>query len=672
MAAHPLPTQNPVDVAIDEAGRTANGSVQWLLETESDEIKPTVGNKLHFMICGEDGFASIAQDLLAARSTVDIVCWGFDPGMELVRSAGAACWVGDPHVDTKFKSGTWPRGVVYGALLDEITTRKESPVTVRLLLWYDPEGSLKQNNMPGFSDVPVSNWHPIDKNFVQAGQPYANDARVQYCINWWKHNLPNGKSGAGKNPRLQIVLRSIAQADVKALMAAAPAEEDAPSTHKEGMEGLGGINEKNLLEKYPTHHQKPVLIDYAYQDGSKAVGYVMGLNSVTDFWDRTAHEIDDPLREEWKDDYVTAELKHEQETQDPKGPLGKATYKRTKPYQDYACRVVGPALKRLHQNFERGWNVFAPAALQTKELTGLPSKIPTQWGHPAHKVQIVRTQPHEGEKTIKKLYFQASSFGRNYIYLENQYFFYPEFARHIKAERKKFHDAWAKLSNKPQKDAPMLHLFIVTPHPEDPGMIPRTYDTLAELGHGDAMSGQGDLVKKKKVDRTYTDAQGNNTFHPESLQELQDTIGLKVSVARLRTSGTTSNNQMAYREIYIHSKLMLIDDVFVTLGSANINQRSMSVDSEINIAATGQLWAADLRQRVFSLLSAGKVSGTGERDKMPDTFNAWNDLMDTNNDLRQNGESMIGFLLPFIDRRAKTVLHASIETPSSASIPNVA
>jgi phosphatidylserine/phosphatidylglycerophosphate/cardiolipin synthase-like enzyme len=52
------------------------------------------------------------------------------------------------------------------------------------------------------------------------------------------------------------------------------------------------------------------------------------------------------------------------------------------------------------------------------------------------------------------------------------------------------------------------------------------------------------------------------------------------NVASRRGDGTD-----LYR--YIHSKLMIVDDCRLTLGSANLNNRSMSLDSEINIA-----WAA--------------------------------------------------------------------------------
>ncbi|WP_438876570.1 hypothetical protein, partial [Bacillus cereus group sp. BC87] len=84
----PLETHNPVDVAVDEAGRAAQGTVQWLLEKNVDkDVMPTTGNDMRFFVCGEEGFRSIAADLMGAQGTVDICCWGFDPGMEIWRGS---------------------------------------------------------------------------------------------------------------------------------------------------------------------------------------------------------------------------------------------------------------------------------------------------------------------------------------------------------------------------------------------------------------------------------------------------------------------------------------------------------------------------------------------------------------------------------------------------------
>ncbi|WP_232448061.1 phospholipase D-like domain-containing protein [Burkholderia ubonensis] len=156
-------------------------------------------------------------------------------------------------------------------------------------------------------------------------------------------------------------------------------------------------------------------------------------------------------------------------------------------------------------------------------------------------------------------------------------------------------------------------------------------------------------------------------LHTPSVQELIDTYGLRVSIARLRTSGMVGD-RMAYREIYIHSKLMIIDDVFITLGSANLNQRSMAADSEINIAATGKKYAAKLREDIFKLHSDGQISGSGDPSQVPEVFNAWEALMDENNELRKKGEEPLnGFLLPFEDHRSTTTMHASVDIPSSGN-----
>ena len=645
MADSPLKTHTPAQVAIDEQTRMAKGAVQWLLE-KRDNIPIYQSNALSFIICGEDGFKSIAKDLREAKSTVDLICWGFDPGMELERSGDA-----------------WPRGIRYGELLDEITKRKDNPVTVRLLIWYDPRGSAKQNNMPGYSDVSQS-WSPV-ANHLRQDPPYNNQNRHQYCVDWWTTNLPGGQSNRGANPRLRVVLRGVATADVTTLLKTAPLEEDAAESSTFSL-----ADEKSLLEQYATHHQKPILIDYDWDGGSKAVGYVMGLNSVTDFWDRTSHAVDDPKRETWATPNVEGELSHEQATEGAQSKGGHEHYEHTKPYQDYACRVVGPALAQLHYNFENGWSAALGQAIPLATPPAPPAKIPKTWGHPAHLVQIVRTQPHEHEKSIKEVYFQATSSARNYVYIENQYFFYPEFARHLKVTRQKFCANWARLSGKPITEMPKLHLFIVIPHPEVNEMVPRTYDMLTELGHSDSMPEQGHLIDRGKLGQKYPDAhdgtKGNKVLDRPSVEDLQRTMGLEVSVARLRTSGPDAKGNMAYREIYIHAKLMVIDDVFITVGSANLNQRSMSVDSEINIAATGQLWAADLRERVFRLHSGGDIQGSGSPNELPDVFKSWNRRMDKNRDIElARTRPMVGFLLPFEDHRSTTTLYGSISVPST-------
>ncbi|WP_426322235.1 phospholipase D-like domain-containing protein [Pseudoduganella sp. R-43] len=123
----------------------------------------------------------------------------------------------------------------------------------------------------------------------------------------------------------------------------------------------------------------------------------------------------------------------------------------------------------------------------------------------------------------------------------------------------------------------------------------------------------------------------------------------------LQTSGVDKGH-WRYREIYIHSKLLLVDDSFFTLGSANLNQRSMAVDSEINIASDDPRHATELRQRIFKMHSGDVVSGgNGTAEEITSAFKKWADLMKTNKIQKSKRQGMTGFLLPFSDNRSSTI-----------------
>ncbi|KUY90439.1 hypothetical protein WS48_03605 [Burkholderia sp. RF7-non_BP1] len=111
-----------------------------------------------------------------------------------------------------------------------------------------------------------------------------------------------------------------------------------------------------------------------------------------------------------------------------------------------------------------------------------------------------------------------------------------------------------------------------------------------------------------------------------------------------------------YREIYIHSKLLLIDDSFFTLGSANLNLRSMAVDAEINVGSDDRAKSTDLRKRIWKLHTGGKHDGSdGSPIAIKETFMKWQKLMDTNAIQRKRGLEPAGFLMPFHDERTSSV-----------------
>ncbi|MGL4666521.1 MAG: phospholipase D-like domain-containing protein, partial [Saezia sp.] len=53
------------------------------------------------------------------------------------------------------------------------------------------------------------------------------------------------------------------------------------------------------------------------------------------------------------------------------------------------------------------------------------------------------------------------------------------------------------------------------------------------------------------------------------------------------------------QQVYVHAKLMVLDDVFFTLGSANLNIRSMGADSELNVISEDLATAQEFRHTLF-------------------------------------------------------------------------
>jgi phosphatidylserine/phosphatidylglycerophosphate/cardiolipin synthase-like enzyme len=672
---------------IDEVTRTATSSVQWFLENRNLKGKATHpithNNQLKVFVCGKDAFDDITVELGRAKKSIHICCWGFDPGMELVRNQGE----------------TWPRGVTYGDLLIAAGRRG---VRVRLLIWFNLASTLvpSQNprNMPGITHgrLPwrrdggsaaaapnlsaenslaalkahcakqgsaTSVWKPYPSARSPSNPITTSDipllAREEYCFSWYQ---------AAFHGRLANIDICTHTGDARSIAESLSTESFDSST----MEGIG-------LEYSGTHHQKPILIDFDYNDGSKAIGYVMGLNSVTDYWDTANHILDDPLREQGG---------HNERKEDAKG------FRSRRPYRDYACRIDGGAsLIALHNNFANAWNrAFRDDSMYVEPITGsgkigdktAPAELLRKARPSDSSVQIVRTQPAEDDKTIKELYLQATdnaALGLGYLYVENQYFQSEAWSQRLMATRKSVMQHWNKGRVKPGKsmeEMPTLHVFIVIPVPERAQMIPRTYDALATLGQQDAMAGQVKLIKRENeaaknqetLDRQgiFRDELGQRVEHrgqsevvrhangivkPEP-NVLEKTYGMKVCTAMLNSCGS-DGYAWRYREIYIHSKLLLIDDNFFTLGSANLNERSFAADSELNMATNDPALAQELRQRIWSGLSGGKISGGGgSRREIEQAFNLWSDLLRDNGKSKDAGMKMHGFLLPLHDERSST------------------
>ena len=442
------------------------------------------------------------------------------------------------------------------------------------------------------------------------------------------------------------------------------------------------VVERTGLKWVGTHHQKPILIDYDLPE--QALGYVMGLNSTTDFWDTPQHLYNDPRRgHQWE------------------GIADKANPKlRLKPYRDYAIRVQGHTLHCLNRNFVTAWDRaqcnwdphYEKTSLQAAWQAIAPERFRLPSGSTRHIAQITRTQPEERDKTIQETYWLATSQACNYLYLENQYFQYTPWVEHLKDMRAKYvagmqRGGWST-------DVPNLHVFIVIPEAERLQMVPRTYDTVAALGQGQTMPAYDSAVQihrervikpddaflsklKKNGDQLLREAMSRAALiappmavptatlnaldadiadsakrRPVSPADLE-AMGIKVLIAKLCSQDSHSAK---CREIYIHSKLMIIDDAFLTLGSANMNLRSMAVDSEINISCMHAEFPMDVRKRVWGNLAGEELDGgDGSPASIEEAHKHWIRKMRNNADIVENGDTRLkDFIVTYSDSRGGT------------------
>jgi phosphatidylserine/phosphatidylglycerophosphate/cardiolipin synthase-like enzyme len=144
---------------------------------------------------------------------------------------------------------------------------------------------------------------------------------------------------------------------------------------------------------------------------------------------------------------------------------------------------------------------------------------------------------------------------------------------------------------------------------------------------------------------------------------LRELLPADAADAPARQNPPPATASQRYREIYIHSKLMVIDDCMFTLGSANLNLRSMAVDAEMNVASDDPQVSADLRQRVWAQHTGGAEGcnpGVVDRWTMKEAFDKWVKLIAKNRELKDQelkdqGIAPTGFLFPFEDKRTSRI-----------------
>lgn len=235
-------------------------------------------------------------------------------------------------------------------------------------------------------------------------------------------------------------------------------------------------------------------------------------------------------------------------------------YGETPAWHDIQVMVHGPAVADVETTFRERWNDPAPLNRNPADMLGdflhhtdrsadpLPDQLPDPESRGSAHVQVIRTFGNrhpgypfapQGERSVARAYEKVVPRAQRLIYLEDQYLWNAQVVT-------SFADAL--------RATPTLRLIAVIPHHPD-------------------LDGRMSL--------------------PASLVGRQAALNLLYEAAPDRVAVYGIENH-AGTPVYVHAKACIIDDVWASVGSDNINLRSWTHDSELACAVLDE--DRDLRE----------------------------------------------------------------------------
>jgi phosphatidylserine/phosphatidylglycerophosphate/cardiolipin synthase-like enzyme len=211
-------------------------------------------------------------------------------------------------------------------------------------------------------------------------------------------------------------------------------------------------------------------------------------------------------------------------------------------WHDLSVLIRGPAVGDVAEHFRMRWQEVTGEALAPPSPTTEEGDV---------QVQIVRTVPERiysalprGDFRILESYVRALRGARELIYLENQFLWSPEITAILRD----------KLLRPPTD---RFRLLIVLP-------------AKPSTGADDTRGALGELV------------------------EADEGAGRLLACTLYARHGALSD------PVYVHAKVGIIDDSWLTIGSANLNDHSLFNDTEMNVVTHDRAAALQTRLRLWA------------------------------------------------------------------------
>ncbi|HET9116140.1 MAG TPA: phospholipase D family protein [Gaiellaceae bacterium] len=269
-------------------------------------------------------------------------------------------------------------------------------------------------------------------------------------------------------------------------------------------------------------------------------------------------------------------------------------------WHDTAVGLEGPIVADVARHFGMRWRATAGEELPDPEREDATGGV---------EVQLVRTVPErlyepcrEGEWSILESYLRAIRSAERFVYLESQFLWSPELTFALAA----------KLRSPPSDDFRVL--AVLPSHPNN--------------GADDSRGQVGMLID--------ADREGGGPG--------------RFLACTLFQPGPGGN------PVYVHSKAAVIDDAWLTVGSANLNEHSLFNDTEVNVVLHDESLAREARLRLWEEhLERPRAEIEGDPARVFDEL--WKPLSEERYERRKRDGWADGklTLLPHVSRRAEAL-----------------
>ncbi|KAI3728081.1 hypothetical protein L6452_16709 [Arctium lappa] len=344
---------------------------------------------------------------------------------------------------------------------------------------------------------------------------------------------------------------------------------------------LAAIHENVKVLRYPdhfssgvylwSHHEKLVIVD-------NEVCFIGGLDLCFGRYDTHEHKVGDrpPMIWPGKDYYNPRESEPNSWEDTLKDELNREKYPRM-PWHDVHCALWGPPCRDIARHFVQRWN-YAKRNKAPNEQT-IPLLMPQQHmvgPRAICRCQVIRSVSlwsagtSQVEDSIHNAYCSLIEKAEHFVYIENQFFISGLAGDEI--IRNRVLDSVYRRIMRAHQEKQCFRVIVVIP------LLPGFQGGLDD---GGAASVRAIMHWQYR-----TISRGHNSI----LHSLSDHLGPKVhdyiSFYGLRAYGRLSEDGLvASSPVYVHSKIMIVDDNTALVGSANINDRSLLGlrDSEIGV-----------------------------------------------------------------------------------------